>query len=323
LLLVAMAGCEPPPGSEDDAGCVISGLAAGEEVLVRHAGPSAVRVLLGPATQISVNVGRPGGPVATVRGPHIGFEADPTPMVFHARAPIASMDGLVRLDPTVPLSGLRPLDGGLVATAKALSDVTIDGVALACSAVLPGRVEEGVDELEPLAEEDDLEGPAMVTPRSDRLEVRGAPGSQQVVTFESERDPDDPDEVGRLRLQALAGDAAWTRVRWGSTHIEITGWVETRALSPASFGVTSICGFSSHCCLGADRSGVVRRRAILRAGTQLHTGPTVDPWATVHTAAEVTIEQVPGEGWGRLVDLPDVVQSCEMTAAWVRVADIP
>jgi hypothetical protein len=322
LLLVAMAGCEPPPGSADDAGCVISGLAPGEEVLLRHAGPSAVRVLLGPATQISVDVGKPGGPLATVRGAHIAFEADPTPMVFHVRAPVVVMDGLLRLDPAVPLRGLRPLDGGLAATAKSLEDVTIDGVALACSAVLPGEVEEGVDELEALPDDDDPGEPAMVAPRSDRLAVHSAPGSQQAVTlFGSEPDLDDPGDG--VRLQVLAGDAAWTRVRWGSTHIEITGWVETPTLIPADFEVMSMCGFSSHCCLGVLRADVVRRRAILQVGTQLHTGPTVDPWATVHTAAEVTIEQVPGEGWGRVVDLPDVVQSCEMTAAWVRVADVP
>jgi hypothetical protein len=121
-----------------------------------------------------------------------------------------------------------------------------------------------------------------------------------------------------MRLSFLERNGEWTRVLWQSSDLAVVGWAESRSLRESDHWGSAIALVG--CCVGGHPG--LQRRVILPPGTSLHAGPSASPWAVVHTALEVAVEQEPGAAWAQVQELGDVVQSCALRDVWVDAADL-
>jgi hypothetical protein len=306
------AGCEMSGPLEPSEACLVSGDGQGSRVRISVPGAESFDVGLrdGAFVDVSFTEGEP--PRARVRGPHVEFYADPTPLEYHLATEVDFGGGMLRLLPTVSLDNVARVDDGLTATAYVSWDMRLEGLRLGCGDVVVGDPASSMPEGIAQATAEPAPRQARMMSRAPRLVVHALPDDARAITVNMEA----PELVS---FGALREEAGWTELEWNWKGVRLRGWAESSALRRTELPESQVGGWvcGGVCAIIVDGP---RERRLLRPGALIHAAPGAGPWARVHRAVEVLVTPVDAS-WGKLYELPDVQANCGDHYTYVPLTD--
>lgn len=315
--LVALFGsglAHAQAGRDPGGPCVLTGPTAGQRIQVAPATEDTFEVTLRTDGNLTVTIDREPAPKVEVKTEHLSFVGLGGHLNYHVGATMEVARGALKVASTVPLKHVVASAGGVSCDVEPVLGVRLRDIRLVCSDLEVGALSGfAIKNVSPPR----FEGDRLVAARATRLSIFAAP---------DDADPISVIEIDRrvqLLFETVTKMREWTRVYRNDDGIELLVWSRTEMLRPAKRRSTGSSAVAD-CAPRRARPASVSSRVTLPRGSRIHSGAGKAAWANVDQPVEVTFEAVPGEHWAQLVAVPDFVEGCWLTHAWIpSVAVLP